>query len=185
MFARAFYELHAKLDLHELFGQTDAAMIARLRDVARGGPWDRLLSGAFGSQRNLYKRAAEFGHDQDDGGSIYARLAGRPYSEIVTAATRLAKLLSSQLGLEVAPADVLIDAPPAHREVEFAVDIYFPKQDAYRPLRRVSPVVDSLARTQFDEYVKRVRIFVAPNLRDRVSQLPSLPQAVAEAVADV
>jgi len=185
MFARAFYELHTKLDLHELFGQTDAAMIARLREVARDGPWDRLLSGAFGSQRNLYKRAAEFGHDQDDGGSIYARLAGRPYAEIVTAATRLARMLSSQLGGEIAPADVLIDAPPAHREVEFAVDIYFPKQDAYRPLRRVSPVVDSLARTQFDEYVKRVRIFVAPTLRERISQLPTLPQAVAEAVADV
>jgi hypothetical protein len=85
----------------------------------------------------------------------------------------------------VAPADVLIDAPPAHREVEFAVDIYFPRQDAYRPLRRVSPVVDSLARTQFDEYVKRVRVFVSPELRNDVSRCSSLKELVAQAVADV
>ena len=56
---------------------------------------------------------------------------------------------------------------------------------AYRPLRRVSPVVDSLARTQFDEYVKRVRIFVVPAVRERVSKLPSLQQLVEQAVADV
>jgi uncharacterized protein len=185
MFARAFYELHSGLDLHELFGQTDAGMIAKLRGVAAGGAWEGLLSGALGSQRKLYKRAAEFGHDQEDGGSIYARLAGRPYPQVVQAAARLANALSSKLGRVISPADVLIDAPPAHREIEFAVDIYFPKQDAYRSLRQVSPVVDSLARTQFDEYVKRVRVFVSPAIRDLVVKLPSLDQIVEQAVANV
>jgi HD superfamily phosphohydrolase len=183
MFARAFYELHSQLDLGELFGQTDAGMIAQLRGVAAGGPWDELLGGAFGAQRRLYKRAAEFGHDQDDGGSLYGRLAGRAYPGVVRCAANLARGLSAALGRPVAPADVLIDAPPAHREVEFAVDIYFPKQDAYRPLRRVSPVVEALARTQFDEYVKRVRIFVAPALKEAVLHVPALDRLVEEAVA--
>jgi hypothetical protein len=88
MFARAFYELHRRLDLHELFGQTDAGMIATLRDLAAGGAWEGLLSGSFGAQRQLYKRAAEFGHDQEDGGAIYCRLAGRPYPQVVQAATK-------------------------------------------------------------------------------------------------
>lgn len=183
MFARVFYELHAQLDLHELFGQTDAGMIARLRSVAAGSPWDGLLTGAFGAQRRLYKRAAEFGHDQDDGGSVYSRLAGRPYPQVVQAAARLSEALSAAAGRTISPADVLIDAPPAHREVEFAVDIYFPKQDAYRPLRQVSPVVDSLARTQFDEYVKRVRIFVAPAIRDTVMGIRGIEKLVEQSLS--
>src|SRR5690606_2802499 len=119
MFARAFYELHGRLDLHELFGQTDSGMIAQLREAAAGGPWGELLAGAFGSRRRLYKRAAEFGHDPDDGGSVYLRLAGRPYPQVVRCASHLADALTSATGRPVAAADVLIDAPPAHREVEF------------------------------------------------------------------
>lgn len=171
MFARAFYELHESLDLHELFGQTDAAMIGRLRSAASGGAWINLLDGVFGPRRRLYKRAAEFGHGDDDGHAVYSRLAGRPYAFVAKCAAHVAEELSrrSAPGVSITPADILIDAPPAHREVEFAVDIYFPKQDVYRPLRQVSPVVDALARTQFDEYVKRVRIFVAPEVREAVS----------------
>ncbi|MCA9030347.1 MAG: metal-dependent phosphohydrolase, partial [Planctomycetaceae bacterium] len=63
----------------------------------------------------------------------------------------------------------LVDGPPPHREVEFEVDVYFPKQGAFRPLRQVSPVVDALARTQFDESVKKVRVFVRPPLRQELT----------------
>ena len=49
-------------------------------------------------------------------------------------------------------------------EVEFKVDIFHPKEGVYRPLSQVSPVVAALAKTQFDDYVKRVRIFAAPEL---------------------
>jgi len=59
---------------------------------------------------------------------------------------------------------VLVDGPPPHREVEFAVDVYFPKERVYRPLRSVSPMIDALARTSFDDYVKRVRVFIEPGL---------------------
>lgn len=185
MFARAFYELHSQLDLRELFGQTDAAMIDRLRAAASGRPWEALLAGVFGAQRRLYKRAAEFGHDEDDGGSVYGRLAGRPYPVVAQCAVNLADALSSAAAQPVTAADVVIDAPPAHREVEFAVDIYFPKQDRYRSLRQVSPVVDALARTQFDEYVKRVRIFISPELRDAVMRVPALDRVVEQAVDNV
>ena len=68
--------------------------------------------------------------------------------------------------------DILVDAPPPHKEVEFAVDIFFPKTGTYRSLREVSPVVEALALTQFDDYVKRVRIFIHPRLRDRAATAP-------------
>ena len=69
--------------------------------------------------------------------------------------------VSTALGCIVAPHEVLFDAPPIEREVEFNIDVYSPKDRRYRPLGDVSPVVQTLARRQFDDYVKRVRIFAA------------------------
>ncbi|MFG0335424.1 MAG: metal-dependent phosphohydrolase, partial [Maioricimonas sp. JB049] len=94
----------------------------------------------------------------------YERLAGRPYATLVKCATALAECLASELGRPVPPTDVLIDAPPPHREIEFAIDVYFAKENVYRPFQQVSPVVDALAHKQFDDYVKQVRVFVAPEL---------------------
>jgi HD superfamily phosphohydrolase len=162
LFARAFYELRDRVDLPTLFHETDAGMIARLREVAAGHPAAACLEAVFGRRRRLYKRAAEFSHLNDV--AVYNRLSRRPYRELVACATRLAEKLGSALGQPVSPIQVLVDGPPPHREVEFAVDVYFPKEKQYRPLRGVSPMIDALARTSFDEYVKRVRVFVAPEL---------------------
>ena len=76
---------------------------------------------------------------------------------------------AGRIGQAVAPTDLLIDAPPPHREIEFDVEIYSPKTGSYRHLRDVSPVIDALARTQFDDYVKRVRLFAHPRLADPLS----------------
>lgn len=168
MFGRSFYELRDEVSLDELFEQTDAGLTAMLRRAAQGRPCEELLSGVFGPRRRLYKRAAEFSHDESP---LYAGLAQQPYPFLVRCAEGLAEELSSVLNRSVAGTDVLIDAPPPHREVEFAVNIFFPRQDAYRPLQRVSPVVDALARTQFDEYVKRVRVYVAPELRREIARV--------------
>jgi hypothetical protein len=67
----------------------------------------------------------------------------------------------------VAPTDVLIDAPPPEREIEFRVDVFDAKEGEYRPLEELSPMIEALARRQFDDYVKRVRVFVHPRLRSR------------------
>jgi HD superfamily phosphohydrolase len=162
LFARAFYELRNQIDLPTLFHETDAGMIARLREVAIGHPAEQCLEAVFGRKRRLYKRAVELSHLND--AEVYERLSQRPYSELVTIANRIAARLSNQLGRTVEPTQVLVDGPPPHREVEFAVDVFFPKEHRYRPLRSVSPMIDALARTSFDEYVKRVRVFVAPEL---------------------
>ncbi|MBW3543133.1 MAG: HD domain-containing protein [Planctomycetes bacterium] len=164
MFARAFYHLRGRFDLDRLFRLTEAEMIAELKRAAAGGPWERLLAGIFGPRRELYKRVAEFSHDQAP--HIYDRLARRPYEELVSSSEALAAHLASETGAEVEAADVLIDAPPPEREIEFRVEIFEPKQGTFRPLGEVSPVVEALARRQFDDYVKRVRVFVHPRLRE-------------------
>ena len=156
MFARAFFELHSKFDVRDLFLKTEPQMIDALREASRGTDVESLVEGVFGPKRSLHKRVAEYSLYQNL--EVYESLRGRPFAELVQLGSRIGSELG---GKDVGPADVIIDAPPAHREVEFKVDIFFPKEGVYRPLQQVSPVVDSLARTQFDDYVKRVRVFVA------------------------
>jgi HD superfamily phosphohydrolase len=171
MFARGFYELKGEIDLSRLFQQTEAETIAEMRHRAAGTTSEALIEGLFGSKRRLYKTVAEFSFYQTP--ELYQPLARKPFRHLMDVSDRLSGQLAAKTGIPLSATDVLIDAPPPHREVEFNVPIYFPKEGIYRPLHEVSPVVEALARTQFDDYVKRVRVFVHP---DRVS-------AVAEHVA--
>jgi hypothetical protein len=65
--------------------------------------------------------------------------------------------------------------------VEFKVDIFHPKEGVYRPLSQVSPVVAALARTQFDDYVKRVRVFAEPTLARELSGQPEFTRWLTDA----
>lgn len=169
MFARTFYDLRGELDLRALFRRSEPEVIAEMRERARGLPCERLIEGIFGPLRRLDKRIAEYSAYQSP--DIYRRLAGKPYDFLVRTAAELAGRLAREIGDQLGPADVLIDAPPPHREVEFNVSIYYPKERVYRPLHEVSPVVEALARRQFDDYVKRVRIFANPAHAQRIAAL--------------
>ena len=69
------------------------------------------------------------------------------------------------------------------REVEFNVEIFYQKENRYRRLGDVSPVIATLAREQFDDYVKRVRIFAHPRVAADLRRLPELDRLVERAVA--
>lgn len=181
MFGRAFFMLHGQLDWRELFSSTDGELISQLKMVAAGTAAERLLDGIFGTTRRLYKRAAEYSHDQSR--ERYQRLAHQPYDRIVECSNALAERIAISSGQPVAATEVLIDAPPQGREVEFQVEVYFPRRDEFRPIREVSPVVDALARSQFDEYVKKVRVFVHPRLIDSLPAPDELDRLVDEVLA--
>ena len=68
------------------------------------------------------------------------------------------------------------------REVQFDVEIHFPKENCYRPLGEVSPVIRALATEQFDDYVKRVRVFAHPRLAAELRQLHDLPELLGRAI---
>jgi len=184
MFARAFFDLHSEFDLRELFLLSEPQMIDALRSAAAGTAVERLIEGVFGLHRSLYKRVTEYSLYQNH--DIYEQLRGLPFGTLVDLGSTIADRFAVELNTTVEQTDVIIDAPPAHREVEFKVDIFFPKEDVYRPLQEVSPVVDSLARTQFDDYVKRVRLFVEPTvataLRQSGTQIDDVVTAAAEHV---
>ncbi len=167
MFARAFFHLRHEFDLYAFFRKRESETIDEIRARARGTDCQRLVEGVFGPKRILYKRVREYSLYQSP--DIYKRLARRPYHFLVRCAEKLSARLASEPGIDLSTTDVLIDAPPSHREVEFNVDIFFPKEGVYRPLHEVSPVVEALARTQFDDSVKRVRVFVHPDHVARIA----------------
>lgn len=180
MFARSFYELRDRLDVTKFLRGTEHEAVNELRWHATGTPWQPLTEGVFGPTRRLYKQAAEWG--PLNAPELYTAIARRPYAELVKVAQQVATLLGRRCSEDVGPADVLIDAPPPGREVEFRVDILYAKERRYRPLNTVSPVIEALASRQFDDAVKRVRVFVHPRLRAHPEALASIEELVCEAV---
>jgi HD superfamily phosphohydrolase len=178
MFQRAFYLLHHRLNLDSLFRQTEAEMIGSLLQAAGEGPAKELLDGLFGPVRRLYKRVAQFSYFEQR--ELYQRLARRPYPWLVSCAEEFASVLSRHIGRRVAPTEILFDAPPMKLEVEFQIEIFFRKEGAYRPLGEVSPVVQSLAKQQFDDYVKRVRVFGHPRVAAELKDFANLQAALVE-----
>lgn len=179
MLQRAFYLVHENADLDALFRMPESAMIDALSVAAGDGPARELLDGLFGPSRRLYKRLAQYSYFEHP--EVYQRLARRPYAWQVKLAEQFAAVASTALSRIVAPHEVLFDAPPVELEVQFDIDVHFPKQQTYRRLGDVSPVVRTLAKEQFDDYVKRVRLFVHPRLIDDFRSIRKLPELIAEA----
>ena len=180
MLQRAFYLLRGELDLDALFRLTEQEMIDQLRSAADTHPARVLLEGLFGRTRQLYKRLAQYSFFQNP--EVYQQLARRPYPWLAACGEQLANLVSRRLSRRIAPYEILFDAPPLQLEVEFNVDVYFPKENCYRPLGEVSPVVHTLAREQFDDYVKRVRVFAHPSIIKDARGLGDLSGLIREAI---
>ena len=156
-------------------------MIETMLEASGDGPAGEQLDGLVGPTRRLYKRVAQYSLFQSP--QIYQLLARKPYPWLVRCAENFAGVASTALSKVVAPHEVLFDAPPVELEVEFRIEICFPKENCYRNLEDISPVVKTLAREQFDDYVKRVRIFAHPRLAKDLRSLGRLPDLIAEAAA--
>ncbi len=179
MLQRAFSMLHQSLDIDPLFRLTERPMIDALMTAAGDGPARDLLDGLFGPTRRLYKRVTQYSLFQEP--QLYQKLARKPYPWLVRCAENFAGLASTALSRIVASHEILFDAPPVKLEVEFQIDVHFPKENCYRRLGDISPVVRTLAREQFDDYVKRVRVFAHPRVAEDLRSLPRLPELIAEA----
>ena len=183
MLQRAFVLLSDSLDHQSLFTLTERPMIEKMLAVAGRGPAGELLDGLFGPERRLYKRVAQYSLYQEP--ELYDLLARRPYPWLVRCAEKFAEVASKSLGQPIAPHEILFDAPPVKLEVQFQIDVYFAKEDCYRPLGDISPVVKTLAHQQFDDYVKRVRLLAHPRIAKELASLDSLSALIAEAVASL
>lgn len=183
MLQRAFYLVHEQIELDTLFRKTESELIQNLRKTAAGGPAGELLDGLFGGSRKLYKHVAEYSFIEHP--ERHSQLARQPYPWLVACSEELARLLSHRLRRRIAPHEVLFDAPPVQLEVQFSVDVYYPRENSYRDLGDVSPVVRTLAQRQFDDYVKRVRVFAHPSIASEVASYPELTNVVGEAICQM
>ncbi|MEM0925114.1 MAG: HD domain-containing protein, partial [Planctomycetota bacterium] len=161
MLQRSVFLLRNRLDLPAMLKLADAEWIAMLRRAAQGSLAEPMVEGLFGPRRQLFKRLAEF--SILDGAEIHSRLSRRPYWWLVALSERVSEELRVQSGLAVAAADLLIDAPPVKLEVDINTSVVFDKASVVK-LGDVSPVAAVLAREQFDNHVKQVRVFVRGGL---------------------
>ena len=183
MLQRAFSSIVDRFDRREMFRGSEQSMIDAMLRVSRDTEVEPLVDGLFGERRQLFKRLAQYSLFQQP--DVYERLARRPYPWLVRCAEALSGELSLATNSKVAPEQVLIDAPPPKREIEIRIEILFPKEAIYRTLAEVSPVVQTLATKQFDDYVKRVRVFVAPEITDRCRRISDLAPLLHRAVDQI
>lgn len=156
--------------------ETDNTFHERIVSIAaKSESLQTLAAGLFGTKRRFFKRIGQFTYAEAP--EIHTALRGRSYTELISVSGQLAELLSSTLGKTIRSTDVLIDAPPQKLEVQFRVAVCREQNGDFTPLSDISPVVDSLATTQFDNFVKQVRVFVNPDL---VSPSEISNQQVAE-----
>ena len=161
----------------------DDSFVAWARAAAAGGPAAPLLDGLFGDRRRLYKRVASF--DALHHPAMHRALAGRPYESAAAISRRLSVIVGRRLHTTLAADAILIDAPPAEREVEFALAVRERTAAGsfeWAHLADRSPLVRSLAREQFDDVVKRVRLFADGDHATAIATCPALEEAILEAV---
>jgi len=187
MLQRAFWIVRAAIEPSQLTRFDDRAFIDWLTAAAIGTPAEPLVAGIFGTRRQLYKRVASF--DTLNHPEIHCRLSGRSHEDVVCVAHRLAEQLSIRLDIHIPGEALLIDAPPVEREVEFKLQIRQrlgrrcdSSPFVWRPLAERSPVVRSLAHEQFDDLVKRVRIFAPADMAQTIAHYPSLEEVILDVV---
>ena len=189
MLQRAVFELTAPSDHRQSIsigtwmGLREWEWIERLREAASKFPsLSPVVEGLFGGKRQLYKRLAQF--DYHHGHAVHRRLAHRPYWFLVEVSRRLANAMREQWGWDIDEQEVLVDAPPVKLEVDINIDVV--DVDGVSTLEDVSPVVSVLARHQFDNHVKRVRVFVAPSVRNQLGgQIHRTNKEITDLIVDV
>lgn len=190
MFQRAFYRWYQENLDHrdfetltkELFQNSETELIQQLAGDKRNAV-SKMIQLVFGENRSLYKRLSAY--SCMEGETIYRRVARRPYPWLIELSERLAERIADLTNRSVDPEQVLIDAPPVGLEVQFNVEVHFPGENRFTKLETVSPVVQTLAKRQFDDYVKQVRIFVDAGLLVDLKRIENLQNQIDEILLDI
>ena len=183
MLQRAVWLSRERFDIGRMIRSDDAGFVELIDEAAEGEAARQLVNGLFGPHRQLHKLVVAY--DASSHSAIHAALAGQPYDRLAAAAERLAEGLSRAAGLPIAAGSLIIDAPPAEKEIEFRLQIRYRNTqtdgDHWRPLAEVSPVTQSLAHRQFDSLVKQVRLFAPADFADAIRKQPGLEEMILEA----
>ena len=183
MLQRAIWLCRDQIAPSQLVQTDESGFVQLLTAAATGGPASQLVDGLFGSRRQVFKRVAAF--DASSHPTLHAAVAGLPYASLVMASERLATSLSHSTGVTVPAGSLIIDAPPAEREIEFRLQVRCRRgpsaQFQWQSLAEVSPVTQALAHRQFDNLVKQVRLFAQADVADLVRNAAGLEEQLLEA----
>jgi len=180
MLQRAVFRLRSDTQLSAWQSMTEAEMVGDLRARGKNRSSERLVEGIFGAERILYKRLCQFNYVERP--EMHSQLARKPFEILVRIGERFADLASAEFNLTIDPDEVLIDAPPVKLEVQFRVQVK--TSQGFKFLGDVSPVVQTLATRQFDDYVKKVRVFIAPRLKPRLDRPDKIQNLLQQAIAE-
>ncbi len=167
MLQRVVYRLQhdraSELDVSAWATLSDDRWVDQLRRAGRsaGDNIAAMIEGLFGDRRELYRPIAQY--DVATGAAVHGAVARQPYWWLTQCAGRLAHKIGDRIGRVVDADEVLIDAPPVKLEVDINLDIL--TDGGVMSLGELSPVALALANRQFDNHVKRVRVFVPQSLR--------------------
>ena len=183
MLQRAVWLARDRLDIGRMIRSDDAGFIELINEATDSGAGRQLLTGLFGPRRQLHKRVAAY--DAAGHPALHTTLAGLPYARLAAISDRLASAVSQTTGRSVPAGSLIIDAPPAEKEIEFRLQVHSPagpqRGGCWRPLAAVSPVTQSLAHQQFDSLVKQVRLFAPADLADTIANETGLEELILEA----
>jgi HD superfamily phosphohydrolase len=169
MLQRAVFDLKEHSEITQSWlDMDDSSFKHSLIAHCRNRPTESCAAGLFGPTRILYKRVAQF--DSFCEPELHRSISKLPYAQLVELSRELSRWIQREHSIPIDPHDILIDAPPASCEVQFDLRVRL-KSDQFRDLFELSPVVQSLATRQFDEMVKRVRVFVHPRLQASIKKV--------------
>ena len=145
----------------------------------------RLLHWMTGDQRLLYKRLTTYSrvYQEEEKRAAYERLyalEGDGLDEVMKA---IGERLGTLCGIAVRPGDVLVDTPPRDKDHPETVDVCYSGVRGKKsyPLHELSGVVAGVHR-DFVQVVKKIRVFVSPELAKRAR---TMQHRVEEAILEV
>lgn len=179
------------LQQSQLEGQELTPMLVHLDDerfletiaerAQEGSAAHALLSALTSDRRALHKRLLTLSRAYDDVAirSAYEKVYALDAAGLEQLRQLLAEVVGQRLGRSLAPWELLIDTPPRDKDRMEDVDIV-DSRGAVSSLAQGSQVVRGIAG-DFAKVVKKIRVFVAPDIRNslRVQGLDAETQAAA------
>ncbi|MFT4703423.1 MAG: HD superfamily phosphohydrolase [Bradymonadia bacterium] len=161
----------------------DAFLRWLLERSPEGTQTHRLLASMTGGNRRFFKRILALSRVFDDlrQHNAYERIYHLDATGLASLRDCIAEQLSLQLDMAVAPQDVIIDTPPRDKDRIETVQVMYNEggRRVARELSDISKVVQGIA-TDFIKVVKKIRIFVAPEVRDRIDEKGKRDAVVGE-----
>lgn len=177
MLQRCFFHIRDRFSVSKLLSLDDYQFQSAIVSLCEPTVAKNLADRLFHGQRQLLKKVRQYSSIESE--QIYRKVARQPYKNLVELSDCLITALNNKHGLNLNPCDLLIDAPPVGLEVQFKVPVKIGTPAQFRKLGEISPVISALATQQFDDQVKRVRIFVDKKWVDRLPA-ESLDEALLE-----